>query len=237
MPALLGGSRRNHIRFASRRRFREPPHLTDHPVAPRDKALKVNFDPRHYGTFAEIGAGQEVVRWFFRAGGAAGTIAKSISAYDMTVSDAIYGSCERYVCRERLQSMLELRAAVEPRASRCESRRATRRSSRSPTPCRRGASSGTNECHGWMGITFPGAAARHRTARSSSTYACSTSRTRCSRRRSASSASTSFTARASCTIEPEQLVESLLDGSEHQSHRDRLDRVLRRAFPRTSTTA
>jgi hypothetical protein len=54
-----------------------------HPVAPRDKALKINLDPRYYGTFAEIGAGQEVVRWFFLAGAAAGTIAKSISAYDM----------------------------------------------------------------------------------------------------------------------------------------------------------
>jgi hypothetical protein len=46
------------------------------------KALKINLDPRWYGTFAEIGAGQEVVRWFFRVGGAAGTVAKSISAYD-----------------------------------------------------------------------------------------------------------------------------------------------------------
>ena len=53
------------------------------------KALAINLDARRYGTFAEIGAGQEVVRWFFRVGGAAGTIAKSISAYDMTVSDAI----------------------------------------------------------------------------------------------------------------------------------------------------
>src|SRR5215471_8385563 len=71
------------------------------------KALQINLDPRRYGTFAEIGAGQEVVRWFFRVGGAAGTIAKSISAYDMTVSDAIYGRAERYVCRPRLESMLE----------------------------------------------------------------------------------------------------------------------------------
>ncbi len=54
--------------------------MNSHPVAPRDKALKVNLDPRYYGTFAEIGAGQEVVRWFFHAGAAAGTIAKSISA-------------------------------------------------------------------------------------------------------------------------------------------------------------
>src|SRR4249919_3432558 len=71
------------------------------------KALTINLDQRRYGTFAEIGAGQEVVRWFFRAGGAAGTIAKSMSAYDMTVSDAIYGPCDRYVCRQRLKSMLD----------------------------------------------------------------------------------------------------------------------------------
>src|SRR6195952_3892345 len=73
-----------------------------------NKALKINLDPRFYGTLAEIGAGQEVVRWFFRVGGAAGTIAKSISAYDMTVSDAIYGDTERYVSRQRLQAMLDL---------------------------------------------------------------------------------------------------------------------------------
>jgi ribosomal protein S14 len=72
-----------------------------------EKALKVNLDPRRYGTFAEIGAGQEVVRWFFQAGAAAGTIAKSISAYDMKVSDAIYGKCTRYVCRDRLEAMLD----------------------------------------------------------------------------------------------------------------------------------
>ena len=61
------------------------------------KALRINLDPRWYGTVAEIGAGQEVVRWFFRVGGAAGTVAKSISAYDMAVSDAVYGKVDRYV--------------------------------------------------------------------------------------------------------------------------------------------
>src|SRR6266446_2170734 len=70
------------------------------------KALEVNLDPGKYGVFAEIGAGQEVARWFFRVGGAAGTIAKTISAYDMTVSDAIYGHSDRYVSRQRLQAML-----------------------------------------------------------------------------------------------------------------------------------
>src|SRR6185503_16766066 len=73
----------------------------------RQKALRTNLDPVRYGTFAEIGAGQEVARWFFKVGAAAGSISKSISAYDMAVSDAIYGRCQRYVSRERLQSMLD----------------------------------------------------------------------------------------------------------------------------------
>src|SRR5213592_4429165 len=76
-------------------------------LSPHQKALRINLDARRYGTFAEIGAGQEVARWFFRAGGAAGTVAKTISAYDMAVSDAIYGPTERYVSRRRLQAMLE----------------------------------------------------------------------------------------------------------------------------------
>src|SRR4051795_3056872 len=70
------------------------------------RALTINLKSDIYGVFAEIGAGQEVARWFFRVGGAAGTIAKTISAYDMTVSDAIYGHSDRYVSRKRLQSML-----------------------------------------------------------------------------------------------------------------------------------
>jgi len=70
------------------------------------KALQLNLDKEKYGTIAEIGAGQEVASWFFRAGSAAGTVAKSMSAYDMKVSDAIYGHTGRYVCRERLLSML-----------------------------------------------------------------------------------------------------------------------------------
>ena len=65
------------------------------------KALTINLDVPKYGTFAEIGAGQEVAREFFQAGGASGTIAKSISAYDMVFSDAIYGKAPRYVSRER----------------------------------------------------------------------------------------------------------------------------------------
>ena len=75
------------------------------PIAQR--ALAINIDRQIYGTFAEIGAGQEVARWFFSVGGAAGTVAKSMSAYDMKVSDAIYGKAPRYVSRERVEEMLE----------------------------------------------------------------------------------------------------------------------------------
>ncbi len=71
-----------------------------------EKALKVNLDPRTYGTFAEIGAGQEVVRHFFHAGSASGTIAKSMSAYDKSFSDDIYGKEGRYVCESRVKRML-----------------------------------------------------------------------------------------------------------------------------------
>jgi hypothetical protein len=71
------------------------------------KALEINLDPQKYGTFAEVGAGQEVARRFFRVGGASGTIAKTMSAYDMTFSDAIYGPADRYVSRARLQTMLD----------------------------------------------------------------------------------------------------------------------------------
>jgi hypothetical protein len=71
------------------------------------KAQRINLDAKRYGTFAEIGAGQEVARWFFRVGGAAKTVAKTISAYDMAVSDAIYGPTERYVSRGRLKAMLD----------------------------------------------------------------------------------------------------------------------------------
>ncbi|MDE3067961.1 MAG: TonB-dependent receptor [Verrucomicrobiota bacterium] len=77
------------------------------PLGSGHKALRINLDAGKYGTFAEIGAGQEVARWFFHVGGAAGTVAKSISAYDMAVSDAIYGPSDRYVSRQRLQAMLD----------------------------------------------------------------------------------------------------------------------------------
>ena len=71
-----------------------------------DKALKINLTKDIYGCFAEIGAGQEVAANFFKAGGSSGTIAFTHSAYDMKVSDAMYGVAKRYVCEERLLTML-----------------------------------------------------------------------------------------------------------------------------------
>jgi hypothetical protein len=71
------------------------------------KALEINLEKSWYGTFAEIGAGQETARWFFRVGGAAGTVAEAVSAYDKSVSDARYGATPRFVTRERLAAMLD----------------------------------------------------------------------------------------------------------------------------------
>src|ERR1700687_3578121 len=71
------------------------------------KALKINLDSLTFGSFAEIGAGQEVARWFFHVGGAARTVAKSISAYDMAGSGSLYGPARRYASRQRLEAMLD----------------------------------------------------------------------------------------------------------------------------------
>src|SRR5690554_1628796 len=87
----------------------------------KNKALRVNLNENIYGTFAEIGAGQETVRNFFRAGGASGTIAKTISAYDKDFSDAIYGlePQGRYVTEARLKAMLNHESGlIEKRISR-----------------------------------------------------------------------------------------------------------------------
>lgn len=116
-----------------------------------EKALRFNLDSATYGTFAEIGAGQEVANWFFRVSATAGTVAKAISAYDMTVSDAIYGKSQRYVSRQRVSAMLEyeydllLERLAGGRGddttffSFCNTVRA------------RGYKD-TAECHGWLGI-------------------------------------------------------------------------------------
>jgi hypothetical protein len=117
------------------------------------KALRINLDSGRYGTFAEIGAGQEVVRWFFRVGGAAGTIAKSISAYDMTVSDAIYGPCDRYVSRPRLEGMLGYEQKLT-KARLTDTRGDTTAFFSFADTVSALSFRGGNECHGWMGVKF-----------------------------------------------------------------------------------
>jgi hypothetical protein len=123
------------------------------PLSTTQKALKINLDAFKYGTFAEIGAGQEVAREFFQAGGASGTIAKSISAYDMVFSDAIYGKAPRYVSRDRLKLMLdrEYELLLE-RLSKTRGER-TNFFVFANTVATRNFQS-TNEGHGWLGIRF-----------------------------------------------------------------------------------
>jgi hypothetical protein len=123
------------------------------------KALQVNLDPSKYGTFAEIGAGQEVTRWFFRVGGASGTVAKTISAYDMTVSDAIYGRAERYVSQQRLTTMLdhEYGLLVERLSAK---RGATTKFFAFADTAAATSFSRREDGHGWLGVRFqdhPGA--------------------------------------------------------------------------------
>ena len=117
------------------------------------KALQVNLDPRWYGTIAEIGAGQEVARWFFRAGGAAGTVAKSMSAYDMAVSDAVYGKADRYVSKGRLQAMLDHEYQLNLDRLGDERGDETAFFAFADTVVARSYRGG-NECHGWMGVKF-----------------------------------------------------------------------------------
>src|SRR5207253_1027760 len=117
------------------------------------KALQINLDPSKYGTFAEIGAGQEVARWFFRVGGAAGTIAKSISAYDMVVSDAIYGPGDRYVSRKRLQTMLDHEFGLLLERLNQKRGATTKFFVFADTVTARSYKH-HDESHGWMGIRF-----------------------------------------------------------------------------------
>jgi hypothetical protein len=118
-----------------------------------EKALSLNLDGTIFGSFAEIGAGQEVARWFLRVGGASGTVAKTISAYDKEVSDQLYGTGTRYVSRPRLQAMLE-----SEWKQLLEQLQATRGSNTRffafvDTISARNYS-GTNDCHGWVGLRF-----------------------------------------------------------------------------------
>src|SRR3954466_3636238 len=117
------------------------------------KALSINLDETIFGSFAEIGAGQEVARWFLRVGGASGTVAKTISAYDKEVSDQLYGTGTRYVSRPRLQAMLESewkQLLAQLQATRGAN---TRFFAFVDTISARNYS-GSNDCHGWVGLRF-----------------------------------------------------------------------------------
>jgi len=117
------------------------------------KALTINLDGPKYGTFAEIGAGQEVARVFFQAGGASGTIAKTISAYDMVFSDAIYGKAPRYVSRERLRLMLDHEYQLLLERLAATRGKETTFFVFADTVATKNFK-GNNEAHGWMGIRF-----------------------------------------------------------------------------------
>jgi len=117
----------------------------------QEKALQLNLDSGIYGTVVEIGAGQEVARQFFTAGAAAGTIAKTMSAYDMKISDEVYGKAGRYVSRERVEQMLEHECSLL--IERLDGHREveTKFFSYAATVTARSYSQ-KNECHGWIGI-------------------------------------------------------------------------------------
>ena len=127
----------------------------------RDKALRINLDEKKYGTIVEIGAGQEVARQFFKAGAAAGTIAKTMSAYDMTFSDAIYGVQEdrRYVSKSRVKSMIEQEFDLVINRVGTSRPEASRFFAYGATVAAKSYNS-DNECHAWCGIRiqmYPGA--------------------------------------------------------------------------------
>jgi len=127
-----------------------------------DKALRINLDEKKYGTIVEIGAGQEVARQFFKSGAAAGTIAKTMSAYDMKFSDAIYGVQEdgRYVSRSRVQAMLEKEFELVIDRVGTSRSVASRYFAYGATVAAKSFKS-DNECHAWCGIRvqmYPAAA-------------------------------------------------------------------------------
>lgn len=117
------------------------------------KAVTINRDQKIYGTIAEIGAGQEIAGWFFRVGGASGTIAKTMSAYDMKVSDDIYGRASRYVSEARLQSMLDHEySLLNERLGKSQGDDRHFFALANTIAARN--FKGTNECHGWVGVRF-----------------------------------------------------------------------------------
>jgi hypothetical protein len=124
-------------------------------IGTKQKALAINLDPKIYGSFAEIGAGQDVAANFFKAGASSGTIAKTMSAYDMTVSDAIYGALKvkRYVSESRLMAMLnhEYNLLVERLAEQRGNNTTFFAFSDTVSTLNYHK---TNEAHGWMGVRF-----------------------------------------------------------------------------------
>lgn len=118
-----------------------------------DKAQELNLDPGVYGTFAEIGAGQETANCFFRASGTAGLVAKTISAYDMTMSDAIYGHADRYVSAERLGAMLDHEYGILLERLGPKRGDSTTFFSFCNTVRARGWKD-SGECHGWLGVRY-----------------------------------------------------------------------------------
>ena len=128
-------------------------------LSPTQKALQVNLDSTIYGTFAEIGAGQEVVRHFFRAGGASGTIAKTMSAYDKDFSDAIYGKeiDGRYVSKSRLKKILKQEYGLIENRLRREEHPDKKYFSFANTLATINYTK-TVKGHGWMGCRFQTAA-------------------------------------------------------------------------------
>ncbi|MBN2234713.1 MAG: TonB-dependent receptor [Opitutales bacterium] len=122
-------------------------------MTPHEKTLQINLDTGFYGTLAEIGAGQEVARWFFRAGGASGTVAKTMSAYDMTFSDSIYGPAKRYVSQERLHEMLDHEYALLRNRLRNTRGENTRFFVFADTVAAKGYKT-SGPCHAWIGVRF-----------------------------------------------------------------------------------
>ncbi len=122
-------------------------------LSTREKCLKINLEPNVYGTFAEIGAGQEVVRYFFQAGAASGTIASTISAYDMAFSDKTYGKATRYVSKDRLNQMLEIEYNKLSDILKDKKDSETQLFAYANTVSARNYF-GTNLPHGWMGVQF-----------------------------------------------------------------------------------
>ncbi len=118
----------------------------------QEKSLRINLSRAIYGSFAEIGAGQEVAANFFKVGGASGTIAKTMSAYDMKFSDAIYGVCERYVCEDRLIQMLNHEYKLLP--ERLQHRIADTRFFAFADTVEVLNFERTNQGHGWIGLRF-----------------------------------------------------------------------------------